>query len=143
MPARDPITLLHLSDTQFGRNHRFGNLGLPEPDAQFDTLFQRLSDDLAVLEAEDVHPQVLIVSGDLAEWGKKAEFDDVLEFLIQLSERLKIARSHIVIVPGNHDINRKRCEAYFSECEADDAEPRPPYSPKWKDFIRLFDEFYK
>jgi hypothetical protein len=71
MTARESLTLLHVSDPQFGRNHRFGNLGLTEPDAKFDTLFQRLSDDLAVLEKQEVHPQLIIVSGDLAEWAKK------------------------------------------------------------------------
>ena len=48
MTARESLTLLHVSDRQFGRHHRIGNLGLTEPDAKFDTLFQRLSDDLKV-----------------------------------------------------------------------------------------------
>jgi hypothetical protein len=103
------------TDTQFGRNHRFGNLGLPEPDARFDTLFQRLSDDLAVLEREGVKPPLIVLSGDIAEWGKKQEFEDACEFLVKLSERLMVPRRHVVIVPGNHDINRKLCEAYFAE----------------------------
>jgi hypothetical protein len=76
---KEPITILHLSDTQFGRHQRFGNLSLPEPDAPFDTLFQRLSDDPEVLEKEGAKPQV-IFWGDLAEWGKKSEFEDLLQF---------------------------------------------------------------
>src|SRR6266542_2411895 len=139
---KEPITVLHLSDTQFGRHHRFGNLGLPEPDAPFDTLFQRLSDDLAVLDGEAVKPQVIIVSGDLAEWGKKSEFEDVLQFLVKLTERLGLPRRRVVIVPGNHDINRKLCEAYFSECEGEDRQPVAPYWPKWRHYAWLFQEFY-
>src|SRR5947207_1561741 len=51
---RDAVTLLHLSDIQFGRNHRFGNLQAGDPDAKFDTLFSRLSDDLSILIADGV-----------------------------------------------------------------------------------------
>ncbi|HEX2091207.1 MAG TPA: pentapeptide repeat-containing protein, partial [Longimicrobiaceae bacterium] len=142
MPARESITLLHISDMQFGRNHRFGNLGLPEPDAPFDTLLQRVSDDLAVLEKEGVRPEILIVSGDLAEWGKKSEFEDALAFLRGVSERLAISRRNVVIVPGNHDLNRKLCEAYFAEREGNDEKPLPPYWPKWKHYHWMFQEFY-
>jgi len=143
-PIRDSITLLHVSDMQFGRNHRFGNLGAPEPDAQFDTLFQRLSDDLALLEKDQgIKPDLIVVSGDLAEWAKKNEFADGLEFLLRLSDHLKVPRRHAVIVPGNHDINRDLCQAYFAECKAEDQEPRPPYSRKWKFYEWLFQEFYK
>jgi hypothetical protein len=143
MSAHESLTLLHVSDPQFGRHHRFGNLGLPVPDAKFDTLFQRLSDDLSVLEKEGVHPQLIVVSGDLAEWAKKSEFEDVLQFLVSLSDRLTVPRRRVIIVPGNHDINRKLCEAYFNECEGNDQPPTPPYSRKWKHYDWLFQEFYK
>jgi len=82
---RESITLLHVSDMQFGRHHRFGGL-------DYDTLFQRLSDDLHVLEKEGVHPQLIVVSGDLAEQGKKQEFEDALQLLEKLTERLKVPR---------------------------------------------------
>ena len=144
MAAHEAITLLHLSDIQFGRYHRFGNLGLTEADAQFDTLFQRLNEDLTSLEnKQGVIPQLLVVSGDLAEWGKKSEFTDVLEFLVKLSERLKLPRRYVVIVPGNHDVNRKLCEGYFSQCEGRDEQLVPPYWPKWEFYHWLFQEFYR
>jgi hypothetical protein len=40
------LTILHISDMQFGRHHQFG----PEPDAppnEFDTLLERIWDDIA------------------------------------------------------------------------------------------------
>ena len=138
-----PITILHISDPQFGRNHRFGRLGLPAPDDQFDSLIQRLADDLAALRDGEyaLRPNVLVVSGDLAEWGKRSEFDDADEFLQQLTDRLNLDRRRVVIVPGNHDINRKQCEAYFTQCEADEQLPTPPFWPKWKFFVELFERF--
>src|SRR2546425_11962630 len=88
------VTLLHVSDMQFGRNHRFGRLGLPGADADFDTLLRRLTDDLASLRdgEHQLQPDLLVVSGDLAEWGKKSEFDDASEFLERLTEFLGLSR---------------------------------------------------
>src|ERR1043166_5420905 len=81
-----PITLLHVSDTQFGRNHRFGNLAL-SPDDTCDTLLTRLGNDLHSLEREHgLRPDVLVLSGDLAEGGFPKEFDDVLQFAEGLTE---------------------------------------------------------
>jgi 3',5'-cyclic AMP phosphodiesterase CpdA len=142
MAVQESITILHLSDPQFGKNHRFGNLGLTEVDAQFDTLFQRLSDDLAFLEKDKVKPQLVVVSGDLAEWGLKKEFEDVLTLLVKLTERLNLPRRHVVIVPGNHDVNRKLCEGYFSQCEGREEKPVAPYWPKWEFYNWLFQQFY-
>ncbi len=88
---RDAVTLLHLSDIQFGRNHRFGNLQAGDPDAKFDKLFTRLTDDLSILSAESVRPDVLIVSGDLAETGTTSELDDAEKFLCELTDHLKLS----------------------------------------------------
>ncbi|MEZ5354259.1 MAG: metallophosphoesterase [Bryobacteraceae bacterium] len=141
---RDSVTLLHLSDTQFGRNHRFGNLGVTPQDGAFDTLFKRLEIDLAGLKKEhDVVPEAVVVTGDLAEWGRTSEVQDVLEFLARLSDPLGVPRSHVAIVPGNHDINRANCTAYFAECEGNETKPMPPYWPKWKHYAWMFEEFYR
>jgi 3',5'-cyclic AMP phosphodiesterase CpdA len=99
-----PLTLLHLSDTQFGRHHRFGNLNSADPDESFDTLLSRISDDLQALrQGFELTPQAVLLTGDLAEWGKPAEFEEALKFAIGLSEKLAIPRRHFVIIPGNHD----------------------------------------
>ena len=73
----NPITLLHISDMQFGKNHRFGRLDTLSPDKPFDALLVRLIDDLKALENDPgLKPQLVICSGDLAEWGLKSEFED-------------------------------------------------------------------
>jgi len=69
MTEPTPITTLHISDIQFGHNHRFGRLALGDPDAAFDTLLARLTQDLDQLrEDHGLKPDLLAVSGDLAEW---------------------------------------------------------------------------
>jgi 3',5'-cyclic AMP phosphodiesterase CpdA/tetratricopeptide (TPR) repeat protein len=139
---RDTLTLLHLSDLQFGRNHRFGNLQTGDPDAKFDTLFSRLSDDISVLEGQGVRPELVIVSGDLAETGSAAEFDDAEKFVCELADRLKLGRSRFAIVPGNHDINRKLSEGYALTCEGEGVVAHVPFAPKWKNYRKFFERFY-
>jgi 3',5'-cyclic AMP phosphodiesterase CpdA len=133
------VTILHLSDLQFGSNHRFGQLDGAAP---FDTLFERLSLDLIEVEKENVQPEIVVVSGDLAEQGLRAEFEDALQFLNKLSQRTGIPKHRFVVVPGNHDINRKLSAGYFATCEGDGEAPLKPYWPKWKHYHGLFERFY-
>ena len=78
--ARSPqseLTILHLSDTQFGAHHLFGGNGPTPADRAEDTLFSRLHHDLAYLAADGLRPDLLVVTGDLAEWGLRSEFEQV------------------------------------------------------------------
>lgn len=138
------LTILHVSDPQFGRNHLFGGNGLTPADQSHDTLFQRLHDDLDRL-AEDpgLRPDLMVVTGDLAEWGLRSEFDQVVEFLAALTEAVQLPRKHVALVPGNHDVNRKACAAYFDDQEADEREPVAQYWPKWRHFAEAFERFYE
>lgn len=137
------VVILHISDTQFGKNHLFGNNGLTEADRNRDTLFARLHKDLKQLgEDHGVRPDLLVVSGDLAEWALPSEFAQVVDFLEQLTAALGLPSRHVAVVPGNHDVNRSACEAYFLRCKADEVEPRPPYWPKWEQFESAMRRFY-
>lgn len=137
------LTVLHVSDPQFGVNHLFGGNGLTPADQAHDTLFQRLHDDLAGLAGEHgLRPDLMVVTGDLAEWGKRGEFDQVVEFLAALAEAAGLPRRHVAVVPGNHDVNWAACQAYFLEMAAEDQAPVRPYWRKWKYFAEAFDRFY-
>jgi 3',5'-cyclic AMP phosphodiesterase CpdA len=71
----EQITLLHVSDTQFGQHHIFGQHGLTTADTAVDTLTSRLLDDLGrVADSDGLRPDLLVVTGDLAERAMPAEF---------------------------------------------------------------------
>ncbi len=143
MTIEPSITILHLSDMQFGRHHRFGRLGLGGADERFDTLLQRVHDDLAELErSHALRPDIIALTGDLAEWGLKSEFAAVQQFAEGLAARLGLGRERVLVIPGNHDINRKKCSGYFDDREGDGETPAPPYWPKWKPFVEFFGELY-
>jgi len=137
------LVVLHLSDTQFGKYHLFGGNGLTAADRDRDSLFSRLHEDLAKLAGSPgLWPDLVVVTGDLAEWGLRSEFDQVLEFLERLVEAVGLPRHRVAVVPGNHDVNRVACEGYFKVEEANEREPVPPYWAKWEHYAAAFERFY-
>ncbi len=137
------VTILHLSDIQFGVNHYFGRLGFGAMDKSFDTLLRRVTDDLDGLCRVGVpKPDIVALTGDLAEWGKKKEYDDVLGFCRGLASHLGHGIERVLVVPGNHDINRDYCASYFSRCAGDGETPKEPWWPKWEPFAQFFDSLY-
>jgi len=143
---RGSLTLLHLSDLQFGVNYRFAGVEMTGFKNPHDTLLSRLQQDLRLLaEQKGIRPDLVIVTGDLAEWGKTEEFTLARNFLEKLIDRehLNLPRERVAIIPGNHDINRKACEAYFNNCDADGLKPVAPWWPKWRHYSdEMFSQFY-
>ncbi len=138
------VTILHVSDIQFGIQHRFGRLGLGGSDEKFDTLLRRLTDDLDLLrESHGLLPDLIALTGDLAEWARPKEYVDVLRFCEGLRGHLKLEPDRVLVIPGNHDINRDKCAAYFANCKGDDEDPIEPWWPKWGPYIDFFGRLYK
>lgn len=137
------LTLLHLSDLQFGREHAFGGRARLPEDGRFDTLLQRLSDDLVALNRDEgLIPDVVIVTGDLAEWALPAELEDVRRFTEGLRQLLDLPTDRFVLLPGNHDVNRKLCHAHVLQAEARGLVAHPPYWPKWEPFVDMLARFH-
>ncbi|HRI68749.1 MAG TPA: metallophosphoesterase, partial [Polyangium sp.] len=131
------LTLVHLSDPQFGDKHGFAQ------DTSMGSLADRLATSFECLRDEhDVRPDLVIVSGDLAERGLPSEFKDVEAFLRSLARSLTLDMRRIVVVPGNHDINRDKAHAYFLDCGVDELVPKLPYWPKYEPYAKFFKRLY-
>jgi tetratricopeptide (TPR) repeat protein len=107
--AAKTVVLLHLSDIHFGKNaggenmHRFrdkGGLHLKK------TLAQHVFEQCKKEKRADV-TLFLVVSGDVAYLAKKDEYEDATKFITDLKRDLELDNDHVVIVPGNHDVNWK------------------------------------
>jgi WD40 repeat protein/3',5'-cyclic AMP phosphodiesterase CpdA len=127
----DQVTVLHLSNTRFGGG---------EPDAWFSHLHADL-DQLA--QHDGLRPDLVVVAGDLTEQGLRTEFERAGRFLRELAEAAELTRDRVAVVPGNHDVNRLACQAYFLQQTAEEREPIAPYWPKWNQFHAAFTEFYR
>ena len=140
---RMELTILHMSDLRFGSSDIFGGNGLVPVDEAGDILFRWLHDDLEQLaENRGIRPDLIVVTGDLSAGGLPSEYDQVMRFLAVLSEAVELPRQHVAIVPGNHDVNGRACEAYFLSQSAGEREPMKPYWPKWEYFAKAFEQFY-
>jgi 3',5'-cyclic AMP phosphodiesterase CpdA len=114
----------------FGEFHRF---------AQGDqSLAGAMIVDLNQLLQGGIPPVDLVVlSGDVTERGLWSEFEQALLFIDSLCAATGLDRDHVVVVPGNHDVNWALSEAYFAECRADEVSPRRPYAKKWRHYQRF------
>jgi 3',5'-cyclic AMP phosphodiesterase CpdA len=140
MASDRSITILHVSDMQFGVHHQFG----AEEIDHFDSLLERIWNDISLLrDNEGLKPDLLICTGDLAEWAWSREFADAMRFLGVLAERLDIKRDRVIIIPGNHDVNRKDCRRYFEEFIEGGDPIVAPWYPKWKKYEKAFNDFYQ
>jgi 3',5'-cyclic AMP phosphodiesterase CpdA len=125
------VTLLHISDTQFGPHHRFP-LGA-------NSLADGLVRDVKVLTDQQrvPRPDVVVHSGDLTEYAKEEEFEAAHRFADTLLSGLELGPERFVVVPGNHDINYTLSRAYFRKCSRKGEKPVPPYFPKWIHFANF------
>jgi hypothetical protein len=92
------VTILHVSDTQFGEYHRFGE--------GIDSLASNLIVDLRRLGDEGI-PQIdlIVFSGDVAEKGLRSEYVPARGFVGALCTHAGLEYERVVVVPGNHDVN--------------------------------------
>ncbi len=98
-------TILHISDLHKGK------------DCHFDDLLDSLLVDREEYVQKGIKsPEIIVVSGDLAEGAKgenaadviRKQYEEVEQFLNRLTECfLNGDKRRVIIVPGNHDINRE------------------------------------
>jgi ppGpp synthetase/RelA/SpoT-type nucleotidyltranferase len=91
------LNILHVSDVHFGMKDDFGEQG-------------RVAEALiTAVHGDGLKPDLCIFSGDLAFSGKAEEFKTGGEWLSRLVR--PEWNSKLIIVPGNHDVDRSRANA--------------------------------
>jgi predicted phosphodiesterase len=114
-----PILLLHLSDLHFGPHSRF----LGEPPERLGKSFHRAleaaQEKLGIVQRVDL----VVVTGDIAEAGKRSEFEAGRQFLTALAGGLGLPVERFVFVPGNHDVNWASCKKAEAELEENEEPP--------------------
>ena len=138
-------TLLHLSDIQYGRHH-VDKDSCRQPlylENEYSLQLEKMKADLGILAEAGIVPNFIVVTGDIAEWSLKKEYELAEYFLGGLADYLKLDRRYVIMIPGNHDINRKICQAARLYAEAEDKDFIPPYFPKFKFYADFFHRFYK
>ena len=95
-----PFTLVHLSDFH----------GAPSKESDQRLRVRALMDDLELL---GVRADAVVISGDLAATGAEAEYVYTEQALVTpLCKQLGLDRSLVIMVPGNHDVDRSTVDEY-------------------------------
>lgn len=139
------VSLMHLSDLQFGRHHADPGERPPlyRDDNSYDDELAKFKADLKrVKNAYDIKPDIIVVTGDVAEWSRKPEYDVASNLLSELANECDLPRRNVAIVPGNHDINRELCESGRNEAKGYGVEYDPPYFKKFLLYQEFFNNFY-
>lgn len=100
-PMRSGIRLLHISDIHFAGYWD----GAPGADYEVAVRDKMLSDFGYMREQLGAMDGILLV-GDVANWGKPAEYAKAVQFLDAAAELVGCPPERIVCVPGNHDVDR-------------------------------------
>ncbi len=95
------MVILHLSDIHFGRDN---------PEYKVKGVFQNkkriLQELLVSIRDNSIKPDHIIVTGDMAWYGRKTDFDEALLWFRELLNATKLSGSNLTFCPGNHDVNR-------------------------------------
>jgi DNA repair exonuclease SbcCD nuclease subunit len=100
MPAKNQLQILHISDLHIkdDSHERF------DRERVLDPLIKRVKYDLA----HGFAPEMVVVTGDIAFKGIQSEYDLARLFFNDLLHGLDLAPERLFMVPGNHDVNRKK-----------------------------------
>jgi Calcineurin-like phosphoesterase len=96
------VAFVHLSDIHFGQER--GGVVVVHDDAK-----ERLIEDVASsVETLPKHRAAGIITGDTAYAGKAVEYKAAADWLDKVAAAAKCAITDILVVPGNHDIDREQ-----------------------------------
>ncbi len=131
------LTVLHMSDLQMGRNNRF------KTDEELEHFLNATVDDVRDVSSQHgLQIDVVLCTGDLAEWALPSEFSVSFDFLKRLANHIGVSRDRVVVVPGNHDVNRKLCEHARQQSEMENRPFKAPYFEKMQYFKTAYEDFY-
>lgn len=98
------INILHLSDLHYQQSKS----------QDIKIVLNALWKDLEYLKKENLTPQLVVFSGDLAQSGDPKEFEEVKSlFIDELLKKLELSSDYFFISPGNHDIQRGKIDEFL------------------------------
>ena len=95
------MKILHLSDIHFGRNYECYDIK-----DKFDNK-EKILDELinCIANLDNLKPEHIVVTGDIAWAGKKNEFDEAYQWFSKLLRATGLTGKDITVCVGNHDVN--------------------------------------
>lgn len=130
---------LHISDLHFKSGEPYDR----------NVVLNALVNSLDGLVARVGQPDLLFVTGDLAHSGRHDEYEEVTSFFDRITNKLKISREHVFVVPGNHDVNREGGVGLARQLSGEEADryfgsssPLPHISGRQSEFVAWYDSYF-
>lgn len=103
--SAEKLVLVHLSDIHFT-----GSSGTTVHDLDSDVRNELLRD-ASKLTKELGGATGVLVTGDIAFSGQRAEYERAASWLLELCRAIGCSEENVWVVPGNHDVDRKRANS--------------------------------
>lgn len=126
-------SILHISDLHFVTNAE-------QSKTRFDSTFQ----ERFINAISDKNIKYLVVSGDIADKGKKNQYDIALKFLNTLVDILRLDKKNVLLCLGNHDIDWKELEKVIDEKDIEEEKLKEIHKSveKYMNFKNFYHEFF-
>lgn len=98
------MRILHLYDIHFGRN--YARTKITDNFENKEKILNDLIDCIKNLESH-LRPDHVVVTGDIAWWGKRDEYEEAYQWFSRLLSEVNLTGKDITFCPGNHDANRR------------------------------------
>ncbi|NOW07773.1 metallophosphoesterase family protein [Clostridium beijerinckii] len=145
MNSSSKYAILHLSDLHVedfksqgkGNEYRSRMCEQYYPDVLIKTLKN-------LKKSSKIEVKLIIISGDVANQSLPREYLKAKIFLEKLVEELELKKEQILIIPGNHDINRNYLNDQYEELVISNSELKPNTLQKEKlsKYEKFYNEFY-
>lgn len=105
--------------------------------------YQKWENYLISLEQRNgIKIKYLVITGDVVDTAKKVEYNEIENILNKLCTTLKIEKKNVLIIPGNHDINRAKLESFCDENDIDVNKASTLCDVKLQNFIGFYKNFF-
>ena len=106
--------------------------------------YQKWENCIADIEKnKKVKVKYLVISGDLVENAKRRQYKTLIGILNKFCDKFGIKKENILVIPGNHDINRSELETYCDKNDIDDSRAYECNDIKLQNYINFYKEFKK
>ncbi|MBY5438547.1 metallophosphoesterase family protein [Rhizobium leguminosarum] len=117
----DGDAILHITDMHFaiGKPRDQHVWRLESEDGSKHSMVEAITS--AIKAAKDIKIGLVIASGDFTYIGSEAEYNEAGAAMVRLLGNLDLSPDHLVIIPGNHDIQWGTDEEYKHDAPVDEA----------------------
>ncbi|KKO89259.1 hypothetical protein AAW12_24460 [Sphingobacterium sp. Ag1] len=80
----------------------------------------------------------LLITGDITNAGEVKEFEFATKYILRIIEDLNIDKNNILLIPGDHDLNRRELQSFYAEHDTPSKES--VNNAKYANFAKFYKE---